>query len=90
MNEVGAPWAKLLLVCTGCRGARHRVEGRDIRKGVKRTAGKEALRVLEVDCLKLCPDEAVAVCVVDGRGARCLLVQDDHDVEALAQQLAAR
>jgi predicted metal-binding protein len=89
VNEASAPWTHLLLVCTSCRGARHGTDPRGIRKQVKRALGKDRLRVLEVKCLELCPDDAIAVCLVDARGARCLLVQSDGDVESLTQQIAA-
>ena len=90
-TKAEAPWTTLVLVCSKCKGARRGPEARDIRKGLKRLLGKpKTLRILEVDCLDICPDDAVATCVVQRAGARVdlTLIQSDQAVEALARALA--
>jgi hypothetical protein len=64
--QVKAPWDTLIVVCSSCRGARHGPDPSDVRKAIKKELGKpKTLRVVEVECLKLCPDDAVAICTAD-------------------------
>jgi hypothetical protein len=86
------PWGTLVLVCSSCRGARRGPDGSDVRKALKKRLGKpRSLRVAEVDCLKLCPDDAVALCMADEQHqrVRTLLVASEADLEQLLDGLAA-
>jgi hypothetical protein len=89
-ETVEAPWSTLVLVCSKCEGARRGPDARDIRKGLKSMLGKpKRLRVVEVDCLQVCPDDAVTVCVVrarDGRAELCT-VSSHEALERLAATL---
>jgi hypothetical protein len=87
------PWGTLLLVCSSCKGARRGPDPGDVRKLLKKRLGKpRSLRVAEVDCLKLCPDDAVAVCLADAdrQQVTTRLVASEADLEHLAAELAAR
>jgi hypothetical protein len=84
---VDLPWETLVLVCTKCDAARRGPDAHDIRKTLKSKLGKpKNLRIVEVDCLKVCPDDAVTVCVVHARQPPSLCTISSH--EAL-DQLAA-
>ena len=87
---VDVPWSTLVLVCSACRGARHGPDPGVVRKALKKRLGKpKSLRVLEVDCLKLCPDDAVAVFVSDHvkKHAQALLIGSEHDLDQLVDNL---
>lgn len=92
LEQVAPPWQTLLLVCTKCKGARHGPDARDVRKGIKHRLGKsKSLRVLEADCLDICPEHALAVCLVrEGRGAEVCILRDAADLDALAARLGRR
>lgn len=90
---VDPPWRGLVLVCGKCKGARRGPDPRAVRKGLKRLLGKpKHLRVLDVECLQVCPEHAVTVCVVDGEQKRVEVrtVGSEEELEALAHTLAAR
>lgn len=90
---VDAPWTTLVLVCSKCKGARRGPDARDIRKGLKRLLGKrKTLRILEVDCLDICPDDAVAACVVARADAHLdvTTIRSDEEIEGLARTLSER
>jgi hypothetical protein len=90
---VDSPWRTLVLVCSKCKGARRGPDARAIRKTLKKELGKrDALRVLEVGCLEVCPDGAVATCVIDAQPPNvCMqLVRSHEEVETLAANLRAR
>lgn len=69
MERVKAPWEGVALVCRKCTRKLHggfgRKERQDLskvlRETLKETGRRRALRVIEVDCLGLCPKKAVAV-----------------------------
>ena len=84
--RVEPPWQTLVLVCTKCKGARRGPDAREIRKGLKQRAGKhKQLRVLEVDCLSVCPDDAITVCISKTNGvSRVHIVQSHDELEGLA------
>ena len=87
------PWGTLVLVCSSCRGARRGPDGTDVRKALKKRLGKpRSLRVAEVDCLKLCPDDAVALCVADAHRQQVTtrLVASEADLNELLAELAAQ
>lgn len=93
LPAIEAPWRGLVLVCSKCEGARRGPEPRAVRKGLRRLLGKpKQLRVLEVDCLQVCPERAVTVCVVDAEHKRVevLTVGSEGELEALAETLNAR
>ena len=67
--EHPSPWRDLVLVCRKCGG---KLDGgfgkdgrenlRDLLKALTREAGlKKVVRVIESDCLDLCPENAVSV-----------------------------
>jgi hypothetical protein len=85
VQQVSPPWTSLVLVCTSCRG--DALGPRDIRKGLKRSLDKHRVRVLEVDCLKLCPARAVAVCTVGRHGAHAYEVHGERELTELAAQI---
>jgi len=87
---VSPPWQTLVLVCSKCKGARGGPDPRDIRKGLKHRLGKpKSLRVVEVECLQICPERAVTVCVV-GAATRLevLTIESEDALDALAGALA--
>lgn len=64
-----SPWRDLVLVCRKCG---EKLDGgfgpdgkdglRDLMKGITKAAGlKKVVRVIETDCLDLCPEKAVSV-----------------------------
>jgi ferredoxin len=89
-EPVEAPWQTLMLVCTKCKGARHGPDARDVRKGMKHRVGKsKGLRVLESDCLSVCPEHAITVCIVRARGVSELrLVREHAQLDDLADLLS--
>lgn len=91
-EPVDVPWDTLVLVCAKCRGARHGPDAREVRKGLKRLLDRpKRLRIVEVDCLRVCPDHAVTVCVV-ARAAHAELftVGSEAELEGLAATLSER
>jgi hypothetical protein len=86
---VDAPWQTLLLLCERCKGGRHGLDARAIRKGLKHRLGKsKSLRVLECDCLGVCPEHAVTTCIVRaGSESELLVVRSEDELEALARKL---
>ncbi len=90
-NELEVPFTELVLVCNKCEGARKGPSASDIRKGLKKRLGKpKSLRVLEVECLALCPDDGVALCVAraSGQGFETRVIRSTPDLDALAAALA--
>jgi ferredoxin len=81
-----APWQTLVLVCTNCKGSRRGPDAREIRKGLKQRLGKtKQLRVLESDCMSVCPDDAITVCIARTRGTtEVRLVQSHDELDGLA------
>jgi ferredoxin len=81
-----APWQTLVLVCTKCKGARRGPDAREIRKGLKHRVGKnKQLRVLESDCMSVCPDDAITVCIVRvGGPTEVRMVQSHDELDGLA------
>ncbi|MFS0737053.1 (2Fe-2S) ferredoxin domain-containing protein [Sphingomonas sp. 1P06PA] len=91
---VRSQWSKTVLVCRKCS---KKVDGgfgpRDERlaKALRRHLGtrkgrKAAVGIVEVDCLGICPKQAVVV--VDGdRAGEWLLVRPGAPIDALAVQL---
>jgi hypothetical protein len=93
LQQVTPPWRSLVLVCGKCEGARHGPGPKDVRKCLKKQLGKtDDARIIEVDCLKVCPDDAVTVCVVSGSQAasELYLVDSEEGTEVLAKQLSRR
>jgi ribosomal protein L40E len=93
-QDLTPPWHTLILVCSKCGAARHGPDGSEIRKCLKKRLGKpKGLRILEVDCLKLCPDDGVALLSVaakdlSGTSQTALSVVRSHaEVEELADAL---
>jgi hypothetical protein len=85
-QRVDAPWQTLVLVCSKCRGARKGPDQRDIRKGLKQRLGKnKRLRVLESECLSLCPDDAVTVCIArTDQPTELRIIQSCDELDGLA------
>lgn len=89
-ERVDPPWQTLVMVCGKCKGSRKGPEPRAIRKGVKLLLGKQKrLRIIEVDCLGVCPDDAVTVCTVrHATGASDVrLVRTQAELEELARDV---
>lgn len=87
------PWQTLVIVCARCKGARKGPGARAIRKRIKHTIGKDKrLRITEVDCLGVCPDDAVTVCTVrhPTGHAEVMLVRSDDEVDLLARSVDPR
>lgn len=89
-EQTEPPWRAMMLVCAKCEGARRGPDARDVRKGMKRILGKQkALRVLESECMGVCPDDAITVCTLRaGVGeTRVHLVRSEAELESLAASL---
>ncbi|MET0341489.1 MAG: hypothetical protein ABW252_10850 [Polyangiales bacterium] len=89
-ERVDPPWRAMMLVCAKCKGPRRGPDARGIRKGMKRILGKQkALRVLESECMGVCPDDAITVCTMQaGAGeTRVCLVRSEDELEKLAEGL---
>jgi hypothetical protein len=92
-REEAPPWGTLVLVCSKCKGARRGPGCGDVRKQLKKQLGKpKSLRVLEVECLRSCPDHAVAACIVDAErpAVSMRMIGSEEDLQALTAELAAR
>ena len=77
---VDRPWETLVLVCSKCDAARRGPDAHDVRKTLKSRLGKpKNLRIIEVDCLKVCPDDAVTVCVVHAQRPPSLCTISSHE-----------
>ncbi|MDB4976214.1 MAG: hypothetical protein JWN48_4555 [Myxococcaceae bacterium] len=94
-ERIEPPWQTLVLVCAKCKGARRGPSARDIRKGFKHRLGKsKQLRVLESECMGVCPDDAITVCVSQlshGASADSVavhLVRAESELDRLAEQLS--
>jgi len=92
-ESVEPPWQTLVLICENCKGSRRGPDARTIRKGIKQLLGKQKqLRAIEVDCLGVCPDDAVTVCTVrraSGHTETCL-VRTHGELETLARRVDPR
>jgi hypothetical protein len=89
-EPVAPPWRAMMLVCTKCKGARKGPDARGIRKGIKSILGKQKeLRLLESECMGVCPDDAVTVCVLRaGSGETVVrLVRSEDELGPLAEEL---
>lgn len=87
------PWQTLVLICTKCKGARRGPDARGIRKGLKNRIGKnKQLRVLESECMSVCPDDAITVCIASAAaGAVSVhLVRAESELDFLAASLSGR
>lgn len=84
-------WSELLLVCRKCDGTRDGVDARCVRKAVKRGLGKKGhgLRVMEVDCLKLCPKDGLSYvrARLEGPGAELGALYDERELDVLIEKL---
>lgn len=84
-------WNELLLVCRKCDGTRDGVDARCVRKAVKRELGKKGhgLRVMEVDCLKLCPKDALTYvrARTAGPGAELGALHNEGELDALLAKI---
>lgn len=90
-EAVTPPWQTLILVCTKCKGARRGPDARGIRKGMKHRLGKhKQLRILESECMGVCPDDAITVCTVHAGAGHAVvrLVRTEAEVDALAASVA--
>ena len=75
VEEVAVPWKGVVLVCRKCsrklKGGFGRKGKQDLARGLretlKATGRRRVLRVLEVDCLGLCPKRAVTLVAGSGR-----------------------
>jgi hypothetical protein len=89
-----APWkGELLLVCRKCqKKLKHDKNGiAKLKKALKKRARHDEnpprLHVLEVPCLKMCPEGGITVCTQRQLGLReCSIVRSRADVDALYQQ----
>jgi hypothetical protein len=89
-RTVEPPWSTLVLVCEKCKGARKGPDAREVRKGVRSLLGKpKHLRVVEVSCLDICPDDAVTVCIghAGSRSFEVVTVDSHEALERLADSL---
>jgi hypothetical protein len=93
LAHVAPPWRTLVLICTKCHGARKGPGPKDVRKCLKKQLGKpDDLRVAEVECLKVCPDDAVTVCIVGAaqQEPELCLISSERDTELLTERLKRR
>jgi hypothetical protein len=92
-EETAPPFDTLVLLCSKCEGARRGPNSSEARKHLKKELGKpRQLRVLEVECLKLCPDHGLAACVVDvsPAGVSMKVLRSSDELDALTTELARR
>jgi hypothetical protein len=94
LRSYRAPWkGELLLVCRKCqKKLKHEKNGlAKLRKALKKRARHDEngprFHVLEVPCLKMCPEGGITVCTQRqvGRG-ECSIVRSSADIDALYQQ----
>lgn len=89
-ERVAPPWQALVLVCAKCKGARRGPDARDIRKRLKRAGKDKQLRVIESECMSICPDDAITVCSATCAGGSLAvhLVRSERELDALAERLS--
>ena len=90
-DETTPPFDALVLLCEKCSAARRGPSSSEARKHLKNELGKSRhLRVLEVQCLKLCPEHGVAVCVVGVRqpAVTMRVLRSEDDLGSLTRELA--
>ena len=91
-----APWkGELLLICRKCQkklkhdGKKNGISklSKTLKKRARHDENSPRLHVLEVPCLKMCPEGGITVCTQRqlGRG-ECSIVRSRDDVDALYQQ----
>ena len=92
LEQVAAPWEGVALICRKCS---RKLDGgfgpkgkqklaKALREGLKVIGRRRALRVIEVDCLGLCPNRAVTVA---GEGGRVFVVPVGTDIGTVAETL---
>lgn len=95
MRSYPAPWkGELLLVCRKCQkklkqdGKKSGISklSKALKKRARRDENAPRLHVIEVACLKMCPEGGITVCTQRqlGRG-ECSIVRSRDDVDALYQ-----
>ena len=92
-ERIAPEWQTLVLVCSKCKGCRRGPDSREVRKGIKHRLGKsKQLRIIESECLDVCPDDAVTVCVAktERSPAAVYLVRAERELDALVQTLETR
>lgn len=89
-ERVTPPWQTLVLVCGKCKGSRRGPDARDIRKRLKRAGKDKQLRVLESDCMSICPDDAVTICSASPAGGAVTVhvVRTERELDALTERLS--
>jgi predicted metal-binding protein len=90
-----APWkGELLLVCRKCqkklkRGGKSSISklSKVLKRRARHDENASRWHVLEVPCLKMCPEGGITVCTQRqiGRG-ECSIVRSSDDVDALYEQ----
>ena len=91
-----APWRDMVLVCGKCSrklgggfGKKGRHDLKDVlRDTLKESGRRREVRVVEVDCLGLCPKRAVAA-ISTARPGEVLIVPPGADAASLLSVLAA-
>jgi hypothetical protein len=95
LRSYPAPWkGELLLVCRKCqKRLKHDGEksgisklSKTLKKRARQDENAPRLHVLEVPCLKMCPEGGITVCTQRqlGRG-ECSIVRSRNDIDALYQ-----
>jgi predicted metal-binding protein len=96
MQSYPIPWkGQLVLACGKCQKKLKRSKtkngGAKLSKALKKRAKQDEdglkLRVVEVDCLKMCPKDGVTVCTQGQLGGNeCSIVRTQADVDSLYEQ----
>ena len=96
MQSYPIPWkGQLVLACGKCQKKLKRNKTKDgsakLSKALKKRAKQDEdglkLRVVEVDCLKMCPKDGVTVCTQGQLGRNeCSIVRTRADVDSLYEQ----
>jgi hypothetical protein len=92
MQSYPIPWkGQLVLACGKCQKKLKRSGGAKLSKALKKRAHQDEdglkLRVIEVDCLKMCPKGGITVCTQGQLGRNeCSIVRNRADVDSLYEQ----
>jgi predicted metal-binding protein len=99
LRSYPAPWqGELVLVCTKCtkKLKRRKDGGLNVRKWLKKRSKKSGngleLRVIGVNCVKMCPKDGITIATQKQLGrepAEVSIVYSEGDLEALYAQLSA-
>jgi hypothetical protein len=96
LRNYPAPWkGEILLVCRKCQkklkhdGKKNGISklSKTLKKRTRHDENAPRLHVLEVPCLKMCPEGGITVCTQRQLGrCECSIVRSREDIDALYQQ----